>query len=429
MRQSRSIHNNIGLKDIALSAIASIEDTRQGDVSKTSVSKHITTRERTIDYYTVALSGLPNPDPVLKALGQDIDVYESLLYDSRVTACVTSRKSAVQSMEWDVIGEDVNEDVIKFHKDYLSSYKMEDVISEILDAPLFGYKPCEIIWMSDGAKTIPNELVGKPPRWFKYDKDNKLRFLTKNSISEGEELPKNKFIIARHKPTYDNPYGKPALSSCFWPVTFRKNGLKFWTIFMEKYGMPFVIGKAPPGEQEDRIENVADMLDNMVQDAIAVVPSEYEVEILESAKGRGGRGETPHKSYLDAMNLEIAMAIIGNNLTVEVQGGSYAASKTHADVREDIIESDQKIVEGVFTELIKITHKINFGDSSPCPTFKLFAEEKIDDARSKRDLDLYKQGVRLTKDYYMRTYNLNENDFDVVEAVSVESQKGEEVTE
>lgn len=415
MRRSKSIHANKGLQDIALKALADIDKTVEPQTKK-PLSKIIATRERTIDYFAVALSGIPNPDPVLKKLGRAIDVYEDLMFDSRVSACVQSRKSAVQSMEWDIIGEDAKEEHIKFHKSYLLRYKMEDVIAEILDAPLFGYKPNEIIWLEEGGKIVPAELVGKPSRWFKYDKDNKLRFLTMENMILGEELPERKFIVARHKPTYDNPYGKPALSACFWPVTFRKNGLKFWTIFMEKYGMPFVVGKAPAGEQEDRIESVADMLENMVQDAIAVVPSEYEIEIIESGKGRGGKGETPHKSYLDAMNLEIAMAILGTNLTTEVQGGSYAASQSHMEVRKDIVEADQKIVEGVFDELIELTHKINFGDSSPCPYFKLFAEEKIDVSRAERDEKLSKTGVKFTPVYFKRAYNLTDEDIDTSEA-------------
>lgn len=431
MKRTNSIHAKKGLQDIAIKALAAMETKTTPETTR-PLSKHIATRDRTIDYFTVALSGLPNPDPVLKKLGRAIEVYEDLMFDSRVSACVQSRKSAVQCMEWDVIGEDAKEEHIKFHKSYLLRYKMEDIISELLDAPLFGYKPNEIIWNEREGKIVPVNLVGKPPRWFKYDDENKLRFITLQNMILGEEVPDNKFIVARHEPTYDNPYGKPALSSCFWPVTFRKNGFKFWTIFMEKYGMPFLVGKAPAGEQTDRIEAVADMLENMIQDAIAVVPSEYEVDIVESAHGRGGKGETPHKSYLDAMNLEIAMSILGTNLTTEVQGGSYAASQSHMEVRDDIVESDARIVEGVMDELIELTQKINFGDSSPCPYFKLFAEEKIDESRSKRDVNLKKIGVRFKKDYFKRAYNLTDEDIEDpedVQAVAVPAGAGEEVDE
>ena len=394
--------------DLATQALESIDKPE----TKKGITAEIATRSRTIDFFSI-LQGLPNPDPVLKKLNRSIQVYEDLSYDSRVSAVVQSRKSAVQSMEWDIIGEKTPQSEIDFHKEYLTTYKMEDVLSEILDAPLYGYKPFEIMWNSDGRRVVPVDFVGKPPRWFKYGSENELRFLTARDMIYGEELPENKFIVARHKPTYDNPYGLPVLSACFWPVTFRKNGLKWWSVFIEKYGMPFLLAKAPAGERTERITEVADMLENMVQDAIAVVPSEYEVDIKEAAST--GTGKTPaHKTYLDTMNMEISMAILGTNLTTEVSGGSYAASQSHMEVREDIIEGDAKIAEGTFDALIEITHKFNFGNSPP-PRFKLFAEEKVDEARAKRDLNLSKAGVRLTKEYYKRSYNLTDDDIDRVD--------------
>jgi phage gp29-like protein len=384
--------------------------------TRKGLTKEIASREYTIDFMSVILGGLPNPDPILRKLGRAIDVYEDLAFDSRVSACVTSRKSAVKAMEWDLVGEDVNEADIDFHKEYINNYKLEDIFSEVLDAWMYGYKPMEIIWETDGGKIIPSKFVGKPPRWFKYDEDNELRFLSMEDMISGEELPENKFIIARNEATYDNPYGRAVLSACYWPVTFRRNGMKFWTIFVEKYGMPFLHAKAEAGAKEERITEIADMLENMVQDAIAVTPEEFEVELLETSKGKGGE-QSAHKTYIDTMNVEIAMAILGTNLTTEVSGGSFAATKSHMEVRDDIVEGDAKIIEGAFSELIRITHNLNIGSSRPAPTFKLFAEEKVEETRAKRDKDIQDadKRVKLTADYYKRAYNFTDDDFELIE--------------
>jgi hypothetical protein len=64
--------------------------------------------------------------------------------------------------------------------------------------------------------------VGKPPEWFQFDNDNLLRFRAKDAGLEGEPVPLNKFVVPRQDATYDNPYGFPDLSMCFWPVTFKK---------------------------------------------------------------------------------------------------------------------------------------------------------------------------------------------------------------
>ena len=376
------------------------------------------TRERSIDFIGTLYNSLPNPDPVLDAKGETIDVYNDLMYDSRVTAAVTVRKSAIKSMEWDLVGGDgIDEATIDFHREYLDNFKMEDTIGEILDAPLYGYKPIEIVWLPVEGKQYyitPAKFVGLPPNWFTYDSENKLRMLTKTNMSYGEEVPDNKFIVARSESSYDNPYGKGCLSSCYWPVLFRRNGFKFLALFVEKYGMPHIVGKAPIGEKIERMEEILDMLDELVQDGATVVPEDYAIELLESKEGKG-KSDSIHKVFLDIMNTEIALAIIGNNLTIEVEGGSYAAANVHLQVRQDIIEGDQRIVEGVFNELIRRVHKINFGDHKTAPVFKLFSEEKINTARAERDKTLVNDiGIKFTPQYIEKNYNLSPDDYIIV---------------
>jgi len=376
----------------------------------------IATRQNSFDFSSF-LGSLPNPDPVLKRLGNDVQVYEDLRYDSRVSAVVGSRKSAVASMEWRVKGDD--QVAVDFYTELFKSYPMHDTITEILDAPLFGYKPIEIMWEAMDGKLIPIHFIGKPPRWFRYDDENKLHFLSATNYTTGILVPDNKFIVARHNPTYDNPYGQPVLSGCFWPVTFRKTGLKYWTIFLEKYGMPFLLGKAPEGAKEAEIQAVADLLQNMVQDAIAVVPSEYEISIEESSGGKG-KTDSIHKTYLDFMDMEIAMAVVGTNLTTEVESGSFAASKSHMEVRADIIDSDKVIVEQAFNELITITHKLNFA-SIEIPVFELYKEKEVSETRSKRDLNLKGTGVKFKKTYFEKNYSLQDEDFEMDENVTITS--------
>ncbi len=390
------------------------KETRRG------LQKIFATRERSIDFVGTLYNSLPNPDPVLDKKGETIDVYNDLMYDSRVTAAATVRKSAIKSMEWDLVGgDDIKESDIDFHREYFDKFKIEDIIGEILDAPLYGYKPIEIVWLPvEGGRYItPSDFVGKPPHWFTYDQENKLRMLTDSNMIYGDEVPPNKFIVARSEASYENPFGKGCLSACYWPVLFRRNGFKFLTLFVEKYGMPHIVGKAPAGVNPERMEEVLDLLDQLAQDGATVVPDDYQIELLESKEGKG-KSDSIHKVFLDIMNTEIALAIIGNNLTIEVEGGSYAAANVHLEVRADIVEGDQRIVEGVFNELIKLVHAINFGEHSAAPVFKLFSEEKIDKARAERDKVLVNDvGIKFTPQYIEKNYNLSPDDYIIREEV------------
>ena len=410
-RNRRRKHNNP-----VSQAVAQIT---QDPNTQRPLTEEIATRKRSIDF-TAVMNNLPNPDPVLKKRNMDIKVYEDVAYDSRVLAVTSSRKAPVKSKEWVLVGDDVPEPVMDFYKAIFSTYAMTDIISEMLDSWMYGYKPTEIIWAEVDGKIIPKEIVGKPPGWFRYDEENRLRFLTKTNMITGELVDTTRFLVTRYGATYKNPYGVPTMSACFWPVAFRHTGLRFFTQFIEKYGSPFLLVHAEQGAQAERISEIAALMDDMVADAIAVVPKDYDVKLLEATEGKGA-GNSIHQNYIDVMDTEIAMAVLGQNLSTEVKGGSYAASQSHMTVRDDIIEGDQYMIESTFDELIEKTHGYNFMAGVPMPQFKLFSEEQVDELRSKRDLNLTKSGVRFNKNYYQRAYALSEDEFELTEPETVET--------
>ena len=50
---------------------------------------------------------LPNPDPILRKMGRQIDVYRELLRDPLVGGQVRRRKAAVARLQWRLDGDDV----------------------------------------------------------------------------------------------------------------------------------------------------------------------------------------------------------------------------------------------------------------------------------------------------------------------------------
>ena len=68
---------------------------------KALLSDHFATRSRSLDFTAFGLL-LPNPDPILKAQGRDIEVYRDLRTDALVGGSIRRRKSAVKSLEWGI---------------------------------------------------------------------------------------------------------------------------------------------------------------------------------------------------------------------------------------------------------------------------------------------------------------------------------------
>jgi len=352
------------------------------------------------------LSILPDPDPIFQKQGRGLAAYRELLYDSHVWACVQSRKAGVLSLEWKLEGPRTPARRLRQTEMILDHLDLHHLISEILNAPLWGFQPLEVYWTRSQGLILPEKVLAKPPEWFAFEKYDKL--VLAYARRNARELPPYKILTPRNQAGYQNPYGEKVLSRVFWPVTFKKGGLKFWVLFTEKFGMPHVVGKLPRGKNKQEYDDLLDLLMELIQDAVAVIPDDASVELKEAA-GKAASAGIYHE-LVNLCNTEISKAILGQTLSTEVgDKGSYAASKSHMDVRQNIIDADKKLVEQTINTLIQWIYEINFNTEPP--KFHLYEQEEIDKTRAERDQILVNTGIRFTPEYYQKAYNLDEKDF------------------
>jgi phage gp29-like protein len=152
------------------------------------------------------------------------------------------------------------------------------------------------------------------------------------------------------------------------------------------------------------------MLERMVQDAIAVIPDDSSVDFLES--GTRSASADIYEKLLTFSNMEISKAILGQTLTTEMQSvGSYAAAQVHLEVREEIVDADKRLVENTLNTLIRWIYEINFSDSG-FPMFSMYEEEDVDKTLAERDKILVDSGVKFTRQYWLRTYKFDEEDIE-----------------
>jgi phage gp29-like protein len=375
--------------------------------ARQTLGGELATRDRSIDGSSFGFY-LPNPDPVLKALGQDIRVYRDLRSDAHVGGCIRRRKAAVKALEWGVDRDQAQSRVAKNIEAIVKDLPLGQLIGEILDAVLYGYQPLEIGWGKIGSYVVPVQVECKPPEWFCFDAENQLRLRTRDNPTEGEALPERKFLLARQDATYQNPYGFPDLSMCFWPTTFKKGGLKFWVQFTEKYGAPWVIGKHPRGTPDNEADAFLAQLDAMVQDAVAVVPDDSSVEIHEAA-GKAASADI-YEKLLHFCRSEVSIALLGQNQTTEAKT-NFASAKAGIEVTREIRDGDKTIVEDTINTLIRWICDLNFGGVAR-PTFSLREQEEVDKVLAERDEKLTSAGARLTPQYFKRAYGLQDGDLD-----------------
>lgn len=386
-----------------------------------SLTDHIASRGRSFDSQALGMY-LPNPDPILKAQGKDIKVYRDLRSAALVGGNIRRRKASVLALERNLKREQAPVRVERFIRDWLADLDLDRIIRELLDAALFGYQPVELMWKPVGLSLVPEDLLGKPAEWFLYDQDNQLRFRARDAGIQGELCDPQRFVVARQDATYNNPYGFADLSMCFWPVVFMKGGLKFWVQFTEKYGSPWLIGKHPRGASTKETDDLLDSLDQMVQDAVAVVPNDSSVEIKEAA-GKTGSADV-YRELLMYCRSEINVALLGQNQTTEANS-NRASALAGLDVTEDIRDGDASIVAAALNAVIRRVVDLNFGENVDAPVYDLWEQEQIDKILAERDKSLTDSGVKFTTAYWLRTYNLQDGDIETAPA----AQPGPEFAE
>ncbi|KWD49760.1 hypothetical protein WL67_21240 [Burkholderia ubonensis] len=384
--------------------VSPTEFVKFGETDK-SLSSQIATRARSIDFFALGMY-LPNPDPVLKALGKDIRVYRELRADAHVGGCVRRRKAAVKSLEWGLDRSKAKSRVAKSIADVFADLDLSRIVTEMLDAVLYGYQPMEITWGKVGNYIVPTDVVGKPADWFVYDPDNQLRFRSKENRIQGEELPARKFLVPRQEATYLNPYGFPDLSMCFWPTTFKKGGLKFWVQFTEKYGSPMLVGKHPRSASDAETNLLLDRLEDMVQDAVAVIPDDSSIEIKEAA-GKSGSADV-YERLLHFCRGEVSIALLGQNQTTEATS-TRASAQAGLEVTDDIRDGDKAIVTEAMNMLIRWICDLNF-DGADRPVYEMWQQEQVDEVQAGRDEKLTRAGASFTPAYFKRAYNLQDGD-------------------
>lgn len=366
------------------------------------------------------LNTLPDPDPVLKKRGDDAEVLRDLSADDQVATAMLSRKNRVLNCPHFTInagsldGQEPTPEAKKLHERFLKDLEnvnMRSVISAMLDAPFYGLVPLELVWRPDGGWWRLIDIVARPYYWFRFDNKNNPVFTGAYGAycAEPKELPAGKFVFVSHHATYDNPYGMRLLSRCLWPVSFKRGGLTFYARFVERHGLPWVIGEAPSQATALEKKAMAKDLSTMVQDAVAVIPHGASVT-LEA----GGQTQSEiHEKFLARQDKAISKILMGQTLTVEMEGkNSQAAAQTHQDVAEGLADSDKAMVCDAWNEIAWLYAQVNATSDVLAPV-ALYDEPEDLNIQADLDKKLYDIGVSFTSKHFTSVYGLQPGEFSV----------------
>lgn len=316
---------------------------------------------------------LDNPDEVLRSesRGRGVRLYEDLERDPHLFACLSSRKLAVAGQDWKIQPATTQPEDIEaaaFCRDTLERTNLREGLLALLDALLKGFAVCELMWERQGDHIVPAELRPRAQHRFLFDEAGELRLLTPESPVEGEALPERKFVVFSVGSKTGSPYGSGLGQKLFWPVWFKKHGLKYWMIFAERFGAPTVIGKYPPGASPEQQAALLEAIGAIQQETGIKIPDTMDIELLEAVRSSS---VNTYAELLHYVNAEISKVVLGQTLTTqEGTSGSYSLGRVHAEVRGDIIRADSRtLAECLSRTLLAWLTLFNF-PGRPAPRFE-----------------------------------------------------------
>jgi len=315
------------------------------------------------------------------------DDMDMILADLTVTQCDVSRKSVTEKKEIQIVCDDEK------IKDEFKKIFNPDVVSQILETYLYGLNVFEVNYKEKEGLVYPR-LVQRDFRQFKFNDASEFVF---NVGGSEQSIPPLKVIYALNRANFRKVYGDGLLKKLYFPVKMKNASLKFWFRFLEKFGSPWAIAKTSYEPDEMAAEVQA-----MLSGDSAVIDTDEEITLVQPTSNVDF---TRLPAYLDN---QISKAILGANLTSDVKEGSYAAAKTHNEIREDLAANDAKILVFVMNKAISFFKEINGYNGELYA--KLFDEDAPNTERAARDKTLYDMGFTPTKKYITSAYNIELDD-------------------
>ncbi len=351
------------------------------------------------------IDGLPwlDPtDPVWREAG-GWQGYEALLKDDQVAACFTQRRMAVVARPWVVEpGEDSRQGrkAADLVRETLDEIGWDAITDQMLHARLFGFAVAEVLWKLTPAGVRVKAIKPRDRRRFVFAPDGALKLLTAHAWM-GEELPPRCFwapgVGASHA---DEPYGRGLGHALFGPVWMKRQGAKYWGIFLEKFGAPTVVGHFHEGTSPEERARLLAAAEAVVSQMAVTLPEGVTLEFLEAKRG----GAADYETWMHYWDSAIAKIVLGQTMTTD-NGSSQSQANVHWDVRQDIVEADADLIDASASDTwVRWLTEMNFPGVEPPRISRDMTEQEDMNTRAERDATLSGIGIKLTADAVKRVY-------------------------
>jgi len=354
----------------------------------------------------------PNPDQLLqREQGHDANLYQRILDDDQCKSAFEQRRMSVVRSE--LIVDPASESAADkaaadFMREQLEALPWDDKCEMMLYGLWNGHAVGECLWGTDGRLITLDNIKVRPARRFRYGIDfnrdeSAGLYETTRAQPQGELRPERKYwTFCAGALDDENPYGIGLGHYCWWPAWFKRQNLKFWLVFLERFGQPTVKATTPEGWLRDpvRKRELGELLQSVQSDSWVAVPDGVVIELLEATRG----ASADYLGLRTAMDKAIAKIILSQTLTIDADGGQYKAD-IQKGVRDEVIKGDADLLMASFNrQVVRWLTEWNFPGAKPPRVWRNTAPPEDLNKRAERDGKIKQLGYSPTEDYIENTY-------------------------
>ena len=352
---------------------------------------------------------LTTDDTVLTYKGGDYGIYRETLRDDACMAPFAQRRLAVTKCEWqvDAGGDDpLSKAAADWMREQLQELEWDRITDGMLYARWYGHAVAECLYQPDlveGKVTLADIRVRDRGR-FAYANDNGPPFIWRKDLGRWWRLPERKMWTLNTGADHDDsPYGLGLAHYCYWPVFFKRSNIKFWLVFLEKFGMPTAVAKMPAGQYDNvqQRNKVRAALQAMASETGVILPEGTEFEFLDSQRS----GTQDYNTMREAMDNALAKVIIGQTASTQGTPGRLGNDELQGEVKNDLVKADADLVCNSFNRgPARWLTEWNFPGAKPPRVWRMVDPPEDIGVIAERDSKLHNMGYERTEDSFRETY-------------------------
>ncbi len=323
-----------------------------------------------------------------------------------IGAHLQTRRLAVLSCPWEIRSDAHPKEAEAMTKE-LQKAGLSRAMGHLLDAVGTGYAGVSVDWEPGAARV--KGFVPIMPDVFMFDEGGFPAIIPYVGASEKpiSEYHPAQILYVTGEAKIGLPCRKGLMRTLLWMYLFKNAAFRDWGVFLERFGIPFILGKIPSGDfnNKEKRETLLKALLGVRSGGVGVGTTETDMQIL---NGAASGNQTAYEAYQRYCDEIITLCILGQLASSDKAGG-LSKGTAQEQVRQDILAADCNMLSEVINgHLVRYMAELSY--SLPPDDFEFVIDYELPEdmnISAERDAKIAAAtGCKLSRKYAMEKYGV-----------------------